>query len=252
MFAPFSLTSAVSVAVAIATASALAGCAQASSGDPAAFADAAIRFDGAMVSSDGNPGLADANLPADATVPVEVTLQAGDENTITAANSISCSQAGVHRDNRYLRTYVLADAGITTDFVVSSVQVGIETAESIAGTQPIEVALHTLAGPLLIANLTEIERVSVDVPPQTGSILSVPIAGTVPAGSTLVVEVFTPDGTGSDNVFFIGSNRAGEDTPSFLVGPDCSNPEPTAAGDLGVAGLIMSIVLNVTGEHTSP
>jgi hypothetical protein len=211
--------------------------------------DATARVDSGPIFDARGP--ADANVDA-APVFVTTTLQSGDENTVLAANSISCSQAGQHRDNRYMRTYPLIEAGITTDFAITSVDVGIETAESTGASQLIDVRIHTLAGPLVLANLTEIASVTATVPPQIGSILNVPIIGTVPAGSTLVVEVHTPDGVGPGNTFFIGSNRAGEDTPSFLIGDDCANPEPTAAGALGVPGLIMSIVLNVTGDHSSP
>ncbi len=228
-----------------------AGCAQAIMGDSDDIVgdpDATSRFD-------SGPTF-DARGPADAAIDaapqsVTTTLQAGDENTVLAANSISCSQTGQHRDNRYMRTYPLAEAGITTDFAVTSVDVGIETAESTGATQLIDVRIHTLAGAFVLANLTQIASETVAVPPQTGSILNVPIVGVVPAGSTLVVEVHTPDGVGPGNSFFIGSNRAGEDSPSYLVADDCANPEPTAAGALGVPGLIMSIVLNVTGDHTS-
>jgi hypothetical protein len=227
------------------------GCAQAIMGDTDQVTppDASIHSDAAVVYDARGP--ADASVDA-APVSVTSTLQAGSENTVLAQNSISCSQAGQHRDNRYMRTYPLDAAGITTDFEVTSVAVGIETAASTGASQPIDVRLHTLSGPLQLANLTQIASESVAVPPQTGSILNVPITALVPAGSTLVVEVHTPDGVAPGNTFFIGSNRASEDTPSFLIGDDCANPEPTAAGALGVPGLIMSIVLNVTGDHTSP
>lgn len=186
----------------------------------------------------------------------EVTLQAGADNSITPQNSVSCNSGGpdfFHADNHYYRTYPLASVGVTSDFIVSSVDIGVEEAASAGGSQPVQVTLHTLDGPLQLANLTLLASTSAAVPDQTEAIINVPISATVPAGSTLVIEVFTPNGQEPQNRFFIGSNREGEAFPSFLRAPggNCALEEPTATNALGVDGLIMSIVLNVTGTHTS-
>lgn len=186
----------------------------------------------------------------------EVTLQAGAENTITPQNSVSCNSGGpdfFHADNHYYRTYPLAAVGITSDFEVSSVDIGIEEAASAGGTQPVQVSLHRLDGDFLLANLTLLASTSTAVSDQTNTILNVPIAATVPAGSTLVVEVFTPNGQPNSNRFFIGSNRGTEAFPSFIRAPggNCALNEPAETGALGVPDLVMSIVLNVTGTHTS-
>jgi hypothetical protein len=186
----------------------------------------------------------------------EVTLQAGAANTITPQNSVSCNSGGpdfFHADNHYYRSYPLANVGVTSDFIVTSVDIGVEEAASAGGSQPLQVTLHTLDGPLQLANLTLLASTSAAVPDQIGAVITIPIAATVPAGSTLVVEVFTPDGAATQNRFFIGSNREGEAFPSFLRAPggNCALDEPAATSALGVDGLIMSIVLNVTGTHTS-
>jgi len=204
--------------------------------------------DGSPIGADATPNNADAGVQT-------VTLQAGAENTIAPQNSVSCNAGGpdfFHTDNHYYRTYPLASVGVTSDFIVSSVDIGVEEAASAGGSQPVQVSLHTLDGPLQIANLTLLASTSAAVPDQLESIVAVPIEATVPAGSTLVVEVFTPNGQDSQNRFFIGSNGAGEAFPSFLRAPgDCAIEEPTATNALGVDGLIMSIVLNVSGTHTS-
>ncbi len=213
-------------------------------------ADAASVVVDARIIFDAEPLVPDASIDA-APVPVTTTLQASFSNTIEDQNSVSCGTGSNHRDNRYMRIYSLMEAGITTDFEVEAVHVGIETAASASATQPIDVRVHLLGGPMAIANLTQLASVTVQVPPQTGSILNVPIAATIPAGATMVVEVHTPDGVDVNNSFFIGSNQLSETSPSYLVSADCSNPEPTPAANL-VPGLLMSMVLNVTGVHTTP
>ena len=211
---------------------------------PSATADA-----GEQNQDDAAPPTGDAGIQ-------QATLQAGSENTVTPGNSVSCNSGGpdfFHADNHYYRTYPLPTVGISSDFQVSSVDIGVEEAASLGGTQPVQVSLHTLTGELLLANLTLLASTSVAVPDQTASILNVPIEASVPAGSTLVVEVFTPSGQETSNRFFIGSNPASEAFPSFIRAPggNCVIDEPTATSDLGVPGLIMSIVLNVTGTHSS-
>ena len=64
-----------------------------------------------------------------------------------------------------------------------------------------------------------------------------------------MVEVYTPDGQGSGNFFFIGSNAAGQTGSSYLASAACSVPEPTTTGNLGFPD--MHIVMNVTGTTST-
>ena len=73
-----------------------------------------------------------------------------------------------------------------------------------------------------------------------------PVAGTAPAGSVLVVEVFTPNGQTTNNSFFIGSNAAGQTGPSYIAAADCTIPEPATTASIGFPN--MHIVMNVTGD----
>lgn len=222
--------------------------------------DAAVDFpDADPASPDADPpdaappGTPDAAPPQ----PVTVTLQGSAANTIDPNNSISCNSSDpdfFHADNRYLRKYILADEGITSNLVVTSVDLGVQEATSLTGTQPIVLSLYTLQGAFLLANMTLLDAQNLDVADQTLQVLTVPVGDViVPAGSTLVVEVFTPDGQTDSNRFFIGSNTGAESDPSFVVAPStgCDITEPTPVADLGIAGLQMSIVLNVTGDHLS-
>jgi hypothetical protein len=94
-------------------------------------------------------------------------------------------------------------------------------------------------------SLTLIGTTNTTVLDQAGTIINVPVAGTAPAGSQLVVEVFTPDGTAAGNLIFIGSNAAPETGPSYLSAADCGVPNPTTTAALGFPN--MHIVMNVNG-----
>ncbi len=72
------------------------------------------------------------------------------------------------------------------------------------------------------------------------------MAGTVPAGSTLVVEFLTPDGAADGNLIFVGSNNLGQTAPTYLAAADCGITEPDTTDSIGFPD--MQLVMNVTGE----
>jgi hypothetical protein len=100
--------------------------------------------------------------------------------------------------------------------------------------------------PFTFANFTLIGTANASIPDQSLTIATVPVTGTAPAGSTLVVEIFTPNGQTAGHSFFVGSNPDGQTDPSFIAAADCGAPEPTDLAVLGFPG--MHIVMNVTGE----
>ncbi|MGH9119075.1 MAG: carboxypeptidase-like regulatory domain-containing protein, partial [Acidimicrobiales bacterium] len=173
--------------------------------------------------------------------PNAVTITHSLSQDIVQFNSVACTGGGTTRDNGYLRTFVLDDFDITSDFDVTNVSFGIETLNQ---AQAVTVNLYTLEGDLVYANLTLIGTTEVTLSPQDLTIVDVPVSGTAPAGSTLVVEVDVPDmPTGA---FFIGSNPDGQTAPSYLRSATCGLPEPTDAAEVGFPD--MHIVMNVTGE----
>jgi hypothetical protein len=88
----------------------------------------------------------------------------------------------------------------------------------------------------------------VSVVDQSLTVIAVPLAANVPAGTTeMVVEVFTPDGQAAGNGFFIGSNNLGQSGLSYILAPDCGVLTPTPTGDIGFPG--MHIVLNAVGDE---
>lgn len=174
-----------------------------------------------------------------------------DPVTITPLQSVSCNAGGLHADNGYYRAFDLPSFGIFGDFNVTEVEIGIETATGAAGDQPIDVNLYVspTTFPLPVASLTLISSTPVIVPDQAGTLFQIPVTGTIPAGSELVVEIFTPDGQTAGHSFFIGANAAGQTGPSYIAAAACGLNDP---GDLaGIGFPDMHIVMSVTGNEGS-
>ncbi len=179
---------------------------------------------------------------------IAVNVTQSNSQTITALNSVSCHGDNFHTANSYFRVFNLPGMGVTHDLLVDEVQIGIEEANDGGGFgQPLEVRLYTLSGQLLWANLTPIAQQAIVVLDQLVTILSIPISAVVPAGSTLVVEIFTPDGQAASNLIFVGSNNLGETGTSYIAAADCGVPQPTSTSALGFPG--MHIVMNVLGKE---
>jgi HYR domain-containing protein len=202
------------------------------------------------------------------------TITQSSSQAITSGNSVSCNNGVGHTDNSYYRAFTLASFGISGAWDVQSVDIGVELASagvaapSVGGkagfsksssqgsggvkapnaTQPISVKLYTSSMPFpagFPGSLTLIGQTDTTVADQSGTIINIPVTGTAPAGSQLVVEVFTPDGEAAGNLFFIGSNAAAETGPSYLRAPACGVTNPTTTAAIGFPN--MHIVMNVNG-----
>jgi hypothetical protein len=169
---------------------------------------------------------------------------------ILSGNSVSCNAGGLHTNNSYWRVFDLAnDFGISTDWEVASADVAVELATGADGTQTVTVNLYTLSGSLLLANLTSIfteDFIVTDAAAGTVINLAFTTPVTVPAGSVLVYEFFTPDGQTIGNSFFIGSNADGETDAGYISAADCGISEPTPLSDIGFGS--MNIVMNLWGQ----
>lgn len=204
--------------------------------------DNALSANGRVTGASSQPA---AVLPP-AAAEGSVTITHSTSQTIITGNSVSCNAGGLHTDNSYFRVFDLVAFGITEDFNITNVSFGIELANGVSGSQPVEVKLHTLSGPFIFANLTTIGTANLSVPNQTLSIYDAAVAATAPAGSLLVVEIFTPNGQASNNSFFIGSNNLGQTGPSYLAAAACGVAQPTDTAAIGFPN--MHIVMNVTGD----
>ncbi len=165
--------------------------------------------------------------------------------SILGGNSVSCNGGFGHTDNSYMRVFDLPALGYTNDFYINSVDVGIEEAVGFGGTQPATVNIYSLTGSLLFANLTLLATEAVTVADQTASVLNIPLTNqlTVPAGTILVVEFFTPNGQVDGNLIFVGSNNLGQTGDTYLTAADCGIFDPTSVADIGFPD--MHWVLNV-------
>jgi subtilisin family serine protease len=201
---------------------------------------------GADGSSFGTSGLkpGQSHTPALPKTPADaVTITHSVSQEIIAGNSVSCNSLAGNAANGFLRTFNLEDFDITSDFNVTEVSFGVESATV---SQPLSVKLYTVEGDLLYENMTLIGSTDTTLEPQELSMVTVPVEGTAPAGSTLVVELDSPNLQDIGGFFFPGSNNLGQTAPTYLRAADCGVDEPTPTDEVGFAD--MHLVMNVTGE----
>lgn len=185
---------------------------------------------------------------------VQVQLTHSASLDVVGFTSVTCFEAV----NSYYRVFDLAAEGITGPLDVDKVTFGVEECVSGSGGLQATVLLHTLDGPLRLANLTQVARQDTVIPDvaepgedEVGGLLhEVPMSARVPAGSVLVVEVTHP-GLNQDQQLLMGANRAGQDGPTFLRAPECDTNEPTDSDDIedkGGNNVVMHWVLVVDGR----
>jgi hypothetical protein len=177
--------------------------------------------------------------------------QSNNPTLVDPGTSLACNDpSGFVAPNHYFRVFVLPDLGIDTDFQVTKVQFGVRQATSLVGVQTVAVNLYTLEGALAFANLSDpaIAQELVELPDQVLTLVDVPFAGAViPAGSTLAVEVFVPDGVADGNELLVGFNGDGQTGPSFIAAPTCGFAEPV---EISEANMLFDIhlVMTVSGR----
>jgi hypothetical protein len=181
--------------------------------------------------------------------PTEVTHSATQD--IVSGNSITCVDpiSGFNFETHFERAFDLASFGIDGAFAVCEVEVAVEGALSVAKSQDLTVYLYwTESGAFPGGVLTPIGQATVTIPDQDQSYVVIPVTGTAPPGSELVVDVASVDGSLELAGFLIGSNEAGQTGPGYMTAPACGIVTPTDLADLGAPD--MHIVVNVTGDVT--
>jgi subtilisin family serine protease len=181
-------------------------------------------------------------------MPTTITHSASQE--LMAGNSVACSPDGgaSTTDNGYLRHFQLESLGIFSDLDVTEVSFGVESASA----HTVTVNLFEMIdpdGPFVYSNFTLIGTADHALSATALEIVTVPVNATVDAGSTLVVEIDSPDlsGTGS---FFMGSNNQGQTAPSYLRSASCGLADPIDLAAIGFDN--MQIVINVHGLAAPP
>ena len=184
------------------------------------------------------------------TCPSTVT-QSTSQAIVTGA--VACSDPGLGTlENHYWRAFNMNTFTGGQAYDVTSVEFGIEQAESLFGTdQPLTVNLYANHGSPFPDGDWQSNLVGssgkIRVPNQEFTIFNVTLTTTVPARTLeLVMEVLSPDQTAEHNFFIIGSNSDPETGPSYLSAPDCGNPDPVATRCIGFPD--MHYVFNVKGS----
>lgn len=163
------------------------------------------------------------------------------------AGSISCNNGTGHTDNSYFRAFSLG--AFPGGFDVCALQFGVEQAAGAGGSQPVTVNIYASTGAAFPGGTRSlVGTVNATVTNQALTILEVPVTAAVPAGAELVAEVFTPDGQAAGNLFFIGSNSAGQSGPGYIQAAGCGVASPTNLSAIGFPN--MHIVMNVLGTPT--
>ncbi|MGD8440673.1 MAG: hypothetical protein PVG53_09060 [Holophagae bacterium] len=179
-----------------------------------------------------------------------------DPNTV-GTGSIACSGDGgvTVTDNQFLRRFFLnADHGISTQFNVTDVSYGVQTAEDRnIGGRPINatLTLYSIANgaAFTYANMTSVGSAALSIPDQTTQVvLNQAVTGSIidPVSEDLVVEVANPDYTG-EFAFFFGSNDAGQTQPSYLASVSCGFNDPTTFANIGFPDV--HIIYVVSGDE---
>jgi len=186
--------------------------------------------------------------PAVACGPLWITESA--TQGIVGGNSFACIDpvSGFTFETHYTRAYSLAAFDIAGAFAVCEVEVAVEVALAVDGSQPLTVALYWVpTGTFPGGALTPIGSATVTIDDVDQAFVTVPVTGTAPPGTDLVVDVAPSNGNATFSAFAIGSNAAGQTAPGYLTAPACNVATPTDLATLGFPD--MDIVVNVRGEE---
>lgn len=160
----------------------------------------------------------------------------------SAGGSVACPTP----PNVFSRSFVLSGFGITTDWVVSEVEFGLQ---DYAANNPIVITLSTTSQAYpggYPGSLTQLATQTVSFTEGGESLFilkQVPMNVTVPAGSELVVEI--------SGDFFMGGNTAGQNAPSFLMATGCGAATPTNVATIDPEFADVAYIINVTGSSTA-
>src|SRR5262245_17761114 len=191
-------------------------------------------------------------LSAQACGPTVITESVSQD--IVSGNSIACTDpgSGFTFENHYTRAFELTDFGIQGGFAVCEVEVAVEAALSVAGSQTLTVYLYsTQSGSFPGGVLTPLGTASLVIDDQDQSFVTIPVTGTAPPGTQLVVDVASEDGTVNLSAFSIGSNSGGQTAPGYLTAPDCGLITPTDLAGPPINQPDMDIVINVRGTEVA-
>jgi len=186
----------------------------------------------------------------------------GTSQTISHSTSMTLSNTNVacnggtpstSSDNRYFRYFKLSDFSITADYTISSVQFGVQTLTipTLPDGFPVTVKIYATTSnnfPVAYpAGYTELAQVTTNfLLADVETLVSVPIAATIPAGSNVLVEVgYLAQTASSGNRIFLSANDLGESAPTYISSTACALVPPTPLASINFPNA--HLVLSVTG-----
>ncbi|TWO32485.1 T9SS type A sorting domain-containing protein [Seonamhaeicola sediminis] len=186
-----------------------------------------------------------------ANLNAQTTLTQSENPNLVDDSGNACWNPGglnpnTYNDNSFYRAYNLSDFSITGSFQITSVQFGQGSADT---GKEITLKIHTantddLTNAVLTeqASTTHICNASNNL-----QVVSVPLSVSIPSNSTIVFEVFAPDsGTNTGELFFIGTNSAGQNDDSYISFSECAGwTDPTIVSDQYVMNVLGDEVLGI-------
>ncbi|MBZ0328147.1 MAG: T9SS type A sorting domain-containing protein [Altibacter sp.] len=189
------------------------------------------------------------NTPASERQVVLITHS--NTQTINPGDEIACASPTSFRDNSIFRDFDLAvDFGIAGAFEVTSAEIAIGPVTSPAGF-PLTVNVYSMTDPFPGSwpgsAVLEGTAGAIITNADAESLLSIPLAATIPAGSRMIYEVMIVDDLTDTNFMRFGANLDGQTGPSWIMADACGAATPM---DLAVAfGLPNSFVMNIVGDE---
>jgi hypothetical protein len=184
--------------------------------------------------------------------PGTVTLRQTGDDMIDHNLVFACTNAdGTTSDTSWYRVFSLSEAGVTGDFAVDRITLGVAT---VVGTVTVEGAVGTYSGTFGGGTLdtTKISKLamasSMLMPTGIAALDTISLTATIPAGSNLLVEIDVPDQNGTGNQVNIGSTDASQAHPAYLRAPKCGQTVPTTTTGAGLANAAFVLTVEGTGH----
>ncbi|OAB60695.1 hypothetical protein AY599_19020 [Leptolyngbya valderiana BDU 20041] len=183
------------------------------------------------------------------TAPAQVRLSHSLEDVVHAGGGRACYYIDggpqTTADNRWSKSFTLADFGVDTALAVHTVEFGVEFVE-LHALDAVDVAINLYQLPAGSPPVSGADRIGSAVvtlrPPDLPrlEVVAVAVDATVEAGTALMVEIAVEDfailaGGRFGDQFFIGGNFLGISGPSYVASDGCGEPEPIAP-DCGFSG----------------
>jgi hypothetical protein len=183
--------------------------------------------------------------------PVTLTHSA---SMTTTQGGFWCGNLSESANNAWGRTFDLASFGVSGSFDVQSVTFGVGVALANAGQQAVSVKVYdgyTTSGFSVTNRGTLVGSFTQQIANGANFNLTWNVPATVASGFMYVeVESLNPGfGSGSGTMFQVGTNSAGETSPTYLWAPSCGANNPLANTAIGFPSFQM--VLSVTGTDAS-